>query len=288
MSTVAQTFDKVRRRLTAALADKGEADAAARIIFEDVAGYGRNYLFINGDREMLPFTEQRILETVGKVEQGMPVQYAVGKALFMGNYYKVSPAVLIPRPETAGLVDKIVDGAGERRDLRVLDLGTGSGCNAIALARALPFSHVTGLDVSGEALELARANGRDLKSNVQWEQGDILALTAPAAPCYDIIVSNPPYVRRSEAADMDKRVLDYEPAGALFVPDDDPLLFYRAIARYAAAALVPGGRLYFEINQYLAAETRALVAGAGFDDVEVARDYKGAYRYLSATKPLNS
>lgn len=287
MSTVAELFAATRRRLSSVLTATSEADAAARIIFEDVAGYDRNYIFVNGDREVLPFVEQRISDVVTKIEQGMPVQYAVGKALFMGNYYNVDRSVLIPRPETAGLVDMIISDAAGRSDLRVLDVGTGTGCIAITLARALPFSRVTGLDISADALNLARENGKALHTAVDWVEGDILTMLPPDSPCYDIVVSNPPYVRRSEAADMDSRVLDNEPSLALFVPDDNPLLFYKAIYTYASSALVAGGSLYFEINQYLANMTAALVRGCGFEDVEIFRDYKGAFRYLSASKSFD-
>lgn len=285
MTTVADFFKAVSARLDTAFGSRSEGDAAARIIFEDVAGYGRNYLFMNGDREITDFMQGKIDAVVAKVAGGEPVQYAVGRAQFMGNDYKVTPAVLVPRPETAALVDMIISQWGARTDLDVLDVGTGSGCIAISLARALPFSRVTALDVSADALDVARENAKALNVNIDFVRADIIRAKLPERPLYNIVVSNPPYVCDSERADMDARVLDYEPPVALFVPDSDPLLFYRAIARYARAALRPGGRLYFEINSRFPGQTRTLLAGEGFTDIDLQRDYRGLYRYASATQP---
>ena len=261
-----------------------EAEAAARIIFEDVVGYSRTFIFVNGDREITDFMQKRILEVVDKVIGGMPVQYATGKARFMGMDFAVSPAVLIPRPETEGLVDLITDDYNRRSGLRVLDVCTGSGCIAVALARALPFADVKAVDISDAALEVARENARALKARVDFEKEDALAMKAPAA-VYDIIVSNPPYVGESEKKDMESRVLDYEPALALFVPDDDPLRFYRAIGAYGTKALMPGGRLYFEINPLHADALKGLLEGLGFDDCQLIRDYRGAVRFARAVLP---
>lgn len=285
MTTVAQYFAAIRARLAAILGSAGEGDAAARVLLEDIAGYDRKYLFMNGDREILPFTMQKVDAAVAAVAAGEPVQYAAGKALFMGMMLKVTPAVLIPRFETEGLVDMITDAAGTASDLRVLDIGTGSGCIAIALARALAFPTVTAVDVSVDALAVARDNAAAMKVTVDFRRLDILTATPPAAPAYDIVVSNPPYVTDSERADMDPRVADHEPAAALFVPDSDPMRFYRAIAAYAAAALVPGGRLYLEINQNFPEQVRAVLAEAGFADIAVSRDYRGNFRYATACRP---
>lgn len=284
--TAARFFKDTVDRLTPSLG-KGEAEAAARIIFEDVAGYDRKYIFVNGDREVLDFVQSRINAAVDKVLAGEPVQYAVGRAQFMGNSFAVSPAVLIPRPETAGLVDIITSDYSGRSDLRVLDIGTGSGCIAISLARALPFADVRGIDVSTDALKVAEENAGHLSSKVRFVRADILETPAPSSPQYDIIVSNPPYVCNSEAKDIEPHVLDYEPHTALFVPDDNPLLFYKAIAAYARRALAPGGRLYFEINSRFPHEMRAMLQAEGFEDIDIRRDYLGAYRYAMARQPDN-
>lgn len=226
--TAARFFKDTVDRLTPSLG-KGEAEAAARIIFEDVAGYDRKYIFVNGDRKVLDFVQSRINAAVDKVLAGEPVQYAVGRAQFMGNTFAVSPAVLIPRPETAGLVDIIISDYNGRSDLRVLDIGTGSGCIAISLARALPFADVRGIDVSTDALKVAENNAKALSVNVRFIQADIIKTPPPSSAEYDIIVSNPPYVCVSEAKDIEPRVLDYEPHTALFVPDDNPLLFIKPL-----------------------------------------------------------
>ena len=284
MTSVAEYFHTIAARLTSTLG-KGEGEAAARIIFEDVAGYDRKYLFMNGDREITDFMQEKIDGAVKKVEGGEPVQYAVGKAKFMGNDYAVTPDVLIPRPETAGLVDLITSVYGDRSDLSVLDIGTGSGCIAISLARALPFARVNAIDVSTGALEVAKANAKSLGAKVDFEKTDILSAPLPKHASYDIVVSNPPYICRSETKEMDSRVLDHEPDGALFVPDDDPLFFYRAIATYARAALVPGGSLWFAINSRFPDQMRTLLEDLGFEKVDVTRDYRGLYRYASAIQP---
>lgn len=282
MSTVDETFRRVRQRLQQVLGPD-EGDAAARIILEDTAGYDRKYLFMNGDRAILPFTAEKIDRVADRVAGGEPVQYAVGKARFMGNDYRVTPSVLIPRPETAGLVDMICKEYDGRSDLRVLDIGTGSGCIAISLARALPFSSVTAFDISAEALAVARDNARSLGVSVDFRQTDILkAEPGGDSRSFDIVVSNPPYICRREAADMDTRVLDHEPVQALFVPDDDPLLFYTAIGRYALGALKPGGTLWFEINALYHAEVVAMLLRQGYSDAEAYRDYRGLYRYVRA------
>ncbi|MDE5632218.1 MAG: peptide chain release factor N(5)-glutamine methyltransferase [Muribaculaceae bacterium] len=284
MTTLSEYYKGLRSSLAQVL-PKGEADSAAAILMEDIGGYTRTTLFADGDREISDFVKGRIDSAVARIVGGEPVQYAVGRALFMGNSYIVTPAVLIPRPETAALVDMITDHADGRSDLRILDIGTGTGCIAISLARALPFADVDATDISAQALDVARENARNLKTKVTFRQEDILNAAPPAAPCYDIIVSNPPYIAESEKADMDARVLDYEPSTALFVPDDDPLRFYRAIAEYALKALVSDGNLYFEINSNYGPQMKEMLADKGFADIEISRDFRGNIRYASARRP---
>ena len=260
-----------------------EARSAADIIFEDVLGYDKVKRVTSGDRTLEDFTVAHVDDIVRRFVCGEPLQYLIGRARFYGLDFKVTPAVLIPRPETAGLVDEIVADADDRSDLRVLDCGTGSGCIAIALARNLRFPTVDAIDISDDALAVARENAADMGVNVNFMHADMLAMKAPSAPVYDIIVSNPPYICDKERGDMDSRVLDYEPAKALFVSDDDPLRFYRAVAAYAVKALKPSGRLYFEINPLYVSQLRAMLGGAGFDDVTITRDYKGNYRFCAAS-----
>lgn len=262
--------------------DPGEARAAMRIIWEDALGYSPAQIIIRGDHELEPFTTDRLRSLAGRIEAGEPVQYALGQARFMGMDLKVTPDTLIPRPETAQLVDLIIDRADGRTDLQVLDIGTGSGCIAIALARGLKFASVDAIDISSAALAVASDNARALKVQIHFSRADALALQPPAAPIYDIIVSNPPYVLQSEAKDMEERVLDYEPHSALFVPDSDPLRFYTPIARYAAKALRPDGMLYFEINPLCVDAMQSMLHNEGFDRIEVIRDSFGKQRFIVA------
>lgn len=286
------TLSQLQRSLLETLKSGGigqdEAAATARIILEDAAGYSPVDIAVHGTRELEDFTCDRLLEMARRVAAlDEPVQYVTGHARFCGLDLHVTPAVLIPRPETEGLVDRIVDRYRDRRDLRVLDLCTGSGCIALALARALPFCHVTAIDISAPALEVAGDNATRLGiTNVDFVQADALRpLPPPVEPdAFDIVVSNPPYVADSERNDMSNRVLLYEPAIALFVPDSDPMRFYRAIAGAAALALRADGTLWCEINSLYAAETCATMKEAGFTDVAIDRDFYGRPRYAIASR----
>lgn len=282
MTTAGDYFRATVARLRPVL--DSEAEDAARIIFEDVAGYDRKYIFMNGDREILDFVQRNISAAVDKVLAGEPVQYAVGRARFMGMDFKVSPAVLVPRPETEGLVDLITDDWCGRSDLSVLDLCTGSGCIAVALSRALPFSDVEAVDISADALAVARENAAALGARVRFVRADVLDLRPEEDGKFDIVVSNPPYVCESEKKDMDARVLDYEPHLALFVPDSNPLEFYRPIAEYASQALKKGGMLYLEINPLFASDIASMLNNTGFADVQIFRDYRGKQRFARAAK----
>ena len=283
MTTATDFFKKISSRLESSLG-KGEAEAAARIIFEDIAGYDNKWLFMNGSREITDYMQGKIEAAVAKIEAGEPVQYAVGSALFMGMHFKVDHNVLIPRFETEELVDAVVDLAGGRSDLRVLDVGTGSGCIAIALARALPFCRVTAVDISEKALDIARQNAIELKVDVDFVRRDALSMKPSAGERYDFIVSNPPYVLDSEKSSMDTRVADYEPASALFVPDNNPLCFYRAITTFAAEALASGGWLCFEINSMYPDQTMQILKDSGLTDMSCRRDYRGNPRFVFGMK----
>lgn len=261
-----------------------EAKAMVRVIFEDVMGWKPVDLILKADYELTDFSARRVADIVERVRAGEPIQQVVGWADFCGMRFKVTRDTLIPRPETAELVDLIVKEMHDRKDLRVLDCGTGSGCIAIALACALPFADVEGIDISDAALKVAAANAAELRASARFSHKDMLALTPPSAPCYDIIVSNPPYIAQSERAGMEQNVLDYEPATALFVPDDDPLRFYHAVTRYAVRALTPGGRLYFEINPLYADRLQRDVEAAGMHSVALERDDRGKLRFLTATR----
>ena len=256
-----------------------ELQAVIRVICEDIFNYDQVDVALRQESELPDFVPQRVADIIARLRRHEPLQYIVGHARFHGHQFKVTPAVLIPRPETEQLVDLIVD-ENPGSDLRVLDMGTGSGCIAISLARALKFAQVDAFDISRDALAVARDNAAALKVRVRLFESDMLSPQPPGR--YDIIVSNPPYVCWSEREAMDRNVKDYEPGQALFVPDNDPLLFYKAIAPYAAQSLERGGRLYLEINQRFGSEVKRLLEAAGFNDVRIIDDSYGNPRFATA------
>ena len=262
-----------------------EAKAIADAIMQDVKGYTAVDLALYGHRELLAETEERMRAIAKRVKDGEPLQYAIGKAYFHGRMFGVDTSTLIPRPETSQLVDMVADDYRNSCDTRLLDIGTGSGCIAISLALDIRYSQVTAIDISPGALQMAESNAKALNAKVRFVQADALNLKASpmSNATYDAIVSNPPYVLASERKSMDKRVTDYEPPTALFVPDSDPLIFYRAIAQYAQDALSDGGRLYFEINPLCADELRKMLART-FDRADIIKDYKGNNRFAICTK----
>lgn len=259
---------------------EGEVRAFVRILFEEWLHYSTVDIYMRADCEVPDFVEQKMLRAVERLLAHEPIQHIVGVAHFHGHRFKVDRHTLIPRPETEQLVDMVID-QNPATDLRVLDIGTGSGCIAISLARALKFAQVTAFDVSQAALDVAAGNASALGAKVKFCLTDILS-DKPVDNQFDIIVSNPPYICHSEKSQMESNVLLYEPHTALFVPDNDPLLFYRAIALYASRALSPGGKLYFEINAAYGNATAQLLKQHGFTDIEIVRDFYGRDRFASA------
>lgn len=230
-----------------------------------------------------------------RLEGGEPIQYVIGYEWFGNRQFRVTPDVLIPRPETAELCDIIRHdydhpfcGLQPPEPLRLLDVGTGSGCIAISLALDIPYSAVEAWDVSPDALLVARDNAHRLQAKVDFELHDILDTAALPVPNdetkYEVIVSNPPYICEKEKADMERNVLDHEPQLALFVPDDDPLRFYRAIADYALQALKPLGGLYFEVNRLYAEDVALMLMGSGFKSASVKKDQFGNSRFVIAKR----
>lgn len=283
-----RSVDKVRRRLRDLLTPEygaGEAEAMTRLIFSALKGWSVTDLLIRADTQLSEFIISEIESILKRLGEGEPIQYILGKARFYGMDFSVNQAVLIPRPETEELVDTIMRENADRKDLRVLDLCTGSGCIAIALARHLPFSQVVAVDISAEALEVARKNSTDLHTSVAFRQQDILDLDSSAltADTYDIIVSNPPYICEREKTEMERNVLDYEPDIALFVPDDDPLKFYRPIAEIARKTLSDEGKLYLEINPLYHKEIEKMLMAKGFTDVITINDISRRPRFIRAT-----
>lgn len=258
-----------------------ESSATIDFIFECLKGWNKTDLILRSDHNVSNYIADKARAATARVAAGEPVQYVFSRARFYGMDFKVTPDVLIPRPETAILVDEIVDENSSRQDLRVLDLGTGSGCIAIALSRNLPFSQVTAVDFSPGALTVARDNAAALHARVNFVRADMLSDRFHNR--WDIIVSNPPYVLESEKASMEANVLDYEPHSALFVPDSDPLRYYRAIARIAASELEPEGKLYLEINPLCADSLAAMLKSEGFSDVRISKDLDNRRRFIRAS-----
>jgi len=278
-----EIYRQITRQLTAAYPDR-EAQALARMVMEERYNLSQTDLLLDKDSNLSADDHTELTNIVNRLLQHEPIQYVLGTARFCGRDFHVEPGVLIPRPETEELVQLIVRRhAKNSKQLGVLDIGTGSGCIAISLALELPLSGVSAWDISQEALHIAQGNAERLHAEVEFKKEDILH-PEPTSQQWDIIVSNPPYVRRLEAREMDPNVLDYEPHLALFVPDDDALRFYRAIARFAGCHLSAGGQLYLEINQYLPDETARLIAEYGFSSVEIHTDQFGNKRILSCSK----
>ena len=275
-----EALEQLKSGLTG-VAEPQEVQAMIRVICEDVFHYDQVDVALRQESELPDFAPQRIADIIARLRRNEPLQYIVGHALFHGHQFKVTPAVLIPRPETEQLVDLIID-ENPASDLRVLDMGTGSGCIAVSLARALRFPQVDALDVSRDALEVARENAAALKTKVRFFESDMLSPQPPGR--YDIIVSNPPYICWGEREAMESNVKDYEPGQALFVPDNDPLLFYKAIVPYAAQSLERGGRLYLEINQRFGNEMKRLLEDNGFDEVRIIEDSFGKTRFAAAIR----
>lgn len=266
------TYDDIWRRLAGAY-DQREARAVARMLIEEKFGLSFADIICGGVEALSEAGTQWLEAAVERLEQGEPIQYVLGWAWFCGLRFGVQPGVLIPRPETEWLVDTVCAGSSAQnaRKWRVLDIGTGSGCIALSIKRRLPEAYVEAWDISPEALAIAADNARSLGLDVAFRQQDALNLT-PDADAWDVIVSNPPYICQRERADMSPNVLNHEPSTALFVPDTDPLLFYRAITRYAVGSLRSSGRLLFECNTLYAADTARMMADEGMNATEVHDD----------------
>ena len=272
--------------------DAGEAKAIVRWVLDVRFGLSTADIYC-GKVTQLSSNDQAELEKIMlRLEKAEPVQYVLGVADFCGRQFHVAPGVLIPRPETAELCRIIEEGGtrNEEREYQILDIGTGSGCIAITLALNIPDSKVTAWDISDAALSIAEGNAKALGANVIFEHQDALNIhhstlhTPHSSSQWDIIVSNPPYICRKEADEMEENVLKYEPDTALFVPDDDPLLFYRHIMNYAYSALRSGGRLYFEINPLYADSIVEQLQQLGFTDIEKINDQFGKARFIKASK----
>ena len=278
-------YEEVWKKLTTVY-DDHEAKAVARYLLEIRYGFTMTDILC-GKVESL--SEEELKALLNRLLQGEPVQYVTGMAEFGGRRFHVEPGVLIPRPETAELCQWIVSSLHTpHSSLHILDIGTGSGCIACTLAAELPGSKVTAWDISDEALRIAQQNAQNNHVHINIEKVDILSIShstllTPHSSKYNIIVSNPPYICNKEREGMEQNVLDHEPSLALFVPDEDPLLFYRTIARFAKTALQDGGNLYFEINPLYAQPLEQLMQEEGFSDIRFRYDSFGKQRFARGT-----
>lgn len=260
----------------------GEARAVTDYVLDVCFGLSKADILCGSVDEMTAEKTAELNKIFGRLMEGEPVQYVLGRAEFSGRWFNVRPGVLIPRPETEELCAWITADSKASGSPKVLDIGTGSGCIAITLQLDMPESKVTAWDISADALDVARENAQQLGANVNFVKQD--ALNAKPEGEWDVIVSNPPYICEKEKKDMAVNVLEHEPHTALFVPDADPLLFYRAITRLAVQTLSKGGRLYFEINPIYADDTCRMMQAEGMTAVELRSDMYGKQRMAKGVK----
>lgn len=260
----------------------GEARAVTDYVLDVCFGLSKADIMCGAVEEMTAEKTAELNKIFGRLTEGEPVQYVLGRAEFSGRWFNVRPGVLIPRPETEELCAWITADSKASASPKVLDIGTGSGCIAITLQIDMPESNVTAWDISADALDVARENAQQLGANVNFVKLD--ALNAKPEGEWDVIVSNPPYICEKEKKDMAVNVLEHEPHTALFVPDADPLLFYRAITRLAVQTLNKGGRLYFEINPIYADDTCRMMQAEGMTAVELRSDMYGKQRMAKGVK----
>ena len=273
------TYEQLWHRLTP-IYEAGEAKAIVRNVLEMQFHLSFADILCGKVTELSADNQAELEKIMIRLEKSEPVQYVLGTAFFYGRPFHVAPGVLIPRPETTELCQWIIEAPKEGS---ILDIGTGSGCIAITLAIELPQAHVSAWDISEEALTIAKANANVLNAHVNFEKQDALAPLIDERK-WDIIVSNPPYIEPKEREEMEKNVLEYEPAIALFAPESNPIAFYQSIGNYAAKTLLPGGLLYFELNPLTANAVGSYLESIGFKDIEYREDQFHKQRFLKAKK----
>ena len=274
------SYDALWHRLTTVY-DADEAKAIVRYVLDVRFSLSWADILCGKLTQMDDNQQTELEDMMQRLEKAEPVQYVLGTTDFCGRSFHVAPGVLIPRPETAELCQWIIEDLTKCQTPCVLDIGTGSGCIAITLALDIPQAQVTAWDISEEALAIASENAKNLGADVTFEHHDILDTSLHAhSASLDLIVSNPPYICDKERSAMAQNVLSYEPHQALFVPDNDPLRFYRAIGHYATKALKPGGSLYFELNPLYAEETADMLKTQGFGQTEIRQDQFDKQRFL--------
>lgn len=268
----------------ATLYDEREIQSFFYLLCEHYLGLDKTKVILNPDRAL---SESELLKfnfAIKDLKTEKPIQYILGKTEFCGYVFKVNEHTLIPRPETEELVQWIIDNEKPITPLNILDIGTGSGCIAISLAKQLSDTKVIGIDISEEALKIAQLNNENLNTSVSFEMIDILNPPKTFNAKFDIIVSNPPYVLETEKALMKKNVLQFEPNQALFVKDNDPLLFYKKILAFAQEHLLANGRIYFEINEKMSVELSALLSDYKYRNIEIKNDLFDRPRMACAIK----
>lgn len=262
-----------------------EASAIAKAILTDVFQLSTTDLYASKDMNFSTNQAKKLEVIITRLRANEPLQYILGNCYFCGLNFHVEPGVLIPRPETAELVEWIIsDRKSSDSPIRILDIGTGSGCISISLAKNLPQSEVYAWDISEDAIRIASDNANRLDANVRFRQTDVLG-QVPTDTMMNVIVSNPPYITEAERTDMDANVTDWEPDTALFVPDNTPLLFYERIAEIGKQILTPDGTIYFEINQRFGTETVDMLRKKGYRNVELRKDLSGNDRMIKAERP---
>lgn len=276
------TFHFIEQELTG-IFPPDEIRSLIRILTEHICGIPYHFLLLDKGKQLSEKEKKEFIRITRRLKQAEPIQYILGEAAFYDLTFKVTPDVLIPRPETEELIDRIIR-RHAKKELRIADIGTGSGCIAVTLARHLPDAEIWAVDISEAALAVARENAIKNEAGIHFVQTDILSPDAYAAlpGSFDIIVSNPPYVTHSEKEVMEKNVLEYEPAAALFVPDHEPLLFYRAIARFGKQKIRENGFLYFEINARFGKETAGMLQKEGYRNIRLYKDISGKDRITEA------
>jgi release factor glutamine methyltransferase len=276
------------REILAGLYSAEEKDSLMWLILEYVCRKPRSRMLVESGYRLSPEEREQVRTIAGRLLLSEPVQYILEEAFFYGHAFRVNRDTLIPRPETEELVSIVLSDYVAKKRYRFLDIGTGSGCIAVSLAKKLPGADVFALDISAGALKIAEENARLLGTeNVTFFRADILSSQDWMSLCrgpVDCIVSNPPYISKEEKGAMGKNVLDYEPETALFVPGGDPLLFYRAIANLGLSLLKPGGSIYFEINAGYGCEMLELMTQAGYRNVELIQDISGKDRIIKVKR----
>lgn len=287
--TISDLYVYIKQSLTAQFPDPQERGIVSRRIIGNMTGSDGNDCILHPDRPVA-IDHTAVDNVIRRINQNEPLEYVFNSAQFLDLEFYTNSNVLIPRPETEELALKIVGDIQARlqggnrvgdKPLSILDIGTGSGCIPVYLSTKFPDCRFSAIDISDAALATARSNAERYGCHINFIKADILDYQTSAM--FDIVVSNPPYVLESEKALMQPNVLDYEPNTALFVPDDDPLKFYRAICKFAVGHLNGGGKLYFEINERFGAETAELMRGCGFLCVEVMKDLFGKDRFVAGS-----